>query len=111
MRPTLYTVQRDRPGRLSTMAKPRGDDWLDDEMRDLRRNGVDVLVCALTDPELRDLGLGAEAAAAHHAGLAFVAIPAATARFPTNPQRCPTSTTWSHTSAPAATSSPTAVMA
>ncbi|MER5481465.1 tyrosine protein phosphatase [Streptomyces sp. NPDC002734] len=76
MRPTLYTVGLpDFPGRLSTMAKPRGADWLEDEMHALRRAGVDVLVCALTSPELVELGLGGEAEAAAAAGLRFVAVP------------------------------------
>jgi protein-tyrosine phosphatase len=75
LRPTLYVVRRDGPGRLSTMAKPRGDDWLDDELHALRRAGVDLLVCALPEPELRELGLAGEAAAARRAGLEFVAIP------------------------------------
>jgi protein-tyrosine phosphatase len=57
------------------MAKPRGDDWLDDELRALRHTGVEVLVCALADAELRELGLAGEAVAAQRAGLEFVAIP------------------------------------
>ncbi len=75
MRPTIYSVHRDGPGRLSTMAKPRGDDWLDDELRALRRVGVDVLVCALPESERLEVGLAGEAAAAQHAGLEFVTIP------------------------------------
>jgi protein-tyrosine phosphatase len=57
------------------MAKPRGDDWLHDELWALRRGGVHVLVCALPDPELHEVGLAGEAAAARRAGLEFVAIP------------------------------------
>ena len=53
-------MRRSGPGRLSTMARPRGGDWLADEMAALRRRGVDVLVCALTDPELAaQVGLAA----------------------------------------------------
>jgi protein-tyrosine phosphatase len=57
------------------MAKPRGADWLHDEMAALKAAGVDVLVCALTQPELNESGLGTEAQVAHAAGLHFVAIP------------------------------------
>jgi hypothetical protein len=49
------------------MARPRGGEWLADELGSLWHVGVDVLVCALTDPELRELGLTAEAAASHTA--------------------------------------------
>jgi protein-tyrosine phosphatase len=75
MRPTLFTVGLPGPGRLSTMAKPRGNDWLEDEMTALSRHGVDTLVCALTRPELDELGLADEPRAAVAAGLRFVAIP------------------------------------
>jgi len=55
MRPTIYIVSRAGPGALSTMAKPRPGDWLDDEMTGLRAMGVDILVCLLTTSELREL--------------------------------------------------------
>ncbi|WP_328411976.1 protein-tyrosine phosphatase family protein [Nocardia sp. NBC_00403] len=57
------------------MAKPRGGDWLHDEMTALRDAGVDILVCALTTAELHETGLADEPAAARAAGLDFVAIP------------------------------------
>ncbi|MFJ3102194.1 tyrosine protein phosphatase [Streptomyces sp. NPDC086835] len=75
MRPRLFTVDLPGPGRLSTMARPRGADWLEDEMSALRSAGVDVLVCALTHSELDELGLALEAGAAAAAGLRFVAVP------------------------------------
>ncbi|MEV8418229.1 hypothetical protein AB0P45_32215 [Streptomyces niveus] len=75
MRPTLFTIDLPGPGRLSTMAKPRGGDWLDDEMRGPREAGVDVLVCALTGPERDELGLSDEERAATAAGLRFVSVP------------------------------------
>jgi protein-tyrosine phosphatase len=75
MRPALFTIDLPGPGLLSTMARPRGDDWLEDEMTALRNHGVDILVCALTRPELDDLGLADEARAAVAAGLRFVALP------------------------------------
>jgi hypothetical protein len=46
--PTLHTIDLPGPGRLSTMAKPRGGDRLEDEMTALRNHGVDILACALT---------------------------------------------------------------
>jgi protein tyrosine phosphatase (PTP) superfamily phosphohydrolase (DUF442 family) len=57
------------------MAKPRGGDWLDDELRGLRRLGIDVLVCTLPSAELAELGLADEAGAAQRTGLEFVWIP------------------------------------
>lgn len=75
MRPSLFTVDLPGAGQLSTMAKPRGMDWLADEMNALNTAGVDILVCALTGPELAELGLETEEQAAATAGLRFVAIP------------------------------------
>jgi protein-tyrosine phosphatase len=75
MRPALFTISRTGPGTLSTMARPRGGDWLDDEMRCLTAAGVSVLVSLLTDTEMTELGLSAEPQAAHAAGLAFHQLP------------------------------------
>ena len=75
MRPTLFAVDQPGPGWLSTMAKPRGGDWLTDEMAALHTAGVTILVCALTTAELDDVDLTDEPRAAHDAGLQFVSIP------------------------------------
>lgn len=57
------------------MAKPRGGDWLADEMSALHAIGVDILVCALTTAELYEVNLTKEAFVAREAGLEFVSIP------------------------------------
>ncbi|PRX92288.1 protein-tyrosine phosphatase family protein [Allonocardiopsis opalescens] len=67
MRPEVFEVAA--PGRLGWMARPRGGDWLDDEMAGLRGLGVDTLVCLLTRPEPAVLELEGEREAAHRAGL------------------------------------------
>lgn len=73
--PTLYSIPVPAAGRLSTMPRPRGGDWLDDQMLAVRSAGVDVLVCLLTDTERAELGLAAEADAATGAGLEFHTFP------------------------------------
>jgi protein-tyrosine phosphatase len=75
VRPTLYTVQRPGSGELSTMARPRGGDWLAEEMKDISIAGVGVLVSALTPTEAASLDLEGEADAAANAGLRFVGFP------------------------------------
>ncbi|WP_405166310.1 hypothetical protein OG203_15205 [Nocardia sp. NBC_01499] len=75
MHPNFYTVDHRGPGRLSIMAKPRGGEWLEDEMTALKASGVDHLVCALTTAELYECDLGAEERTAREAGLQFVSIP------------------------------------
>ncbi|MEV0395196.1 tyrosine protein phosphatase [Polymorphospora rubra] len=59
------------------MPRPRGGDWLDDELAALRGAGVDVLVCLLTTAERAELGLLDEQAAAIRAGLEFHLLPIA----------------------------------
>ncbi|MFD7639372.1 tyrosine protein phosphatase [Kitasatospora sp. NPDC059795] len=75
MRPTLFTVERPGPGRLSTMARPRGGDWLAGELGALAAAGVTDLVSALTPPECAELGLTAEPELAVAAGLRFRSLP------------------------------------
>jgi protein-tyrosine phosphatase len=71
----IFTIAGSGPGKLSTMARPRGGDWLVDEMDALRATGVSLLVSMLTPSEERDLGLAEEAAEAEAAGLEFIALP------------------------------------
>jgi protein-tyrosine phosphatase len=77
MGPTLHLIAGPGPGRIATMAHPRGGPWLADEMAGLRRAGVDVFVSALTWEEDRRLGLTEVAAAAAANGVQFVSFPIA----------------------------------
>ncbi|WP_431682847.1 protein-tyrosine phosphatase family protein [Kitasatospora sp. KL5] len=83
MRASLFTVDLPGPGRLSTMARPRGHDWLADEMAALAAAGADVLVSALTEDEVDELGLAAEPRLAAAAGLEFVPLPIPDRTVPT----------------------------
>jgi protein-tyrosine phosphatase len=69
----IYTVARELPGTLSTMAAPQGD--LDVVLPELRARGVDTLVSLLPPEQVTMLQLGDEAAAARRAGLAFRSLP------------------------------------
>lgn len=75
MRPELFTIQRTGPGSLSTMARPRGGEWLGQEMADLAAAGVTVLTSLLTDAEMAELELGGQADAARAAGITFYRLP------------------------------------
>jgi protein-tyrosine phosphatase len=57
------------------MARPRGNDWINDEMSGLRAAGVNVLVSMLTPAEVNELDLQGEPDAASGAGLEFVSCP------------------------------------
>jgi protein-tyrosine phosphatase len=75
MQPELFLIDRPGPGRLATMARPRGGDCLEAEMAGLARAGVSVLVSMLSDDEMAELGLTREAAEATGAGLEFLRLP------------------------------------
>jgi protein-tyrosine phosphatase len=78
----LYEIAHPAPGRLATMAHPRGRAALDGQMAALRSAGVDVLVSALRPDECEWLGLTDEAGAARRAGLEFVSLPIVDADVP-----------------------------
>lgn len=63
-----------RPG-LAIVARPRGGDWLEDEMSHMKSGGIDTLVSLLEKDEADWLGLGSEAVEAARAGIEFVSYP------------------------------------
>lgn len=88
MAPTLHVIEAPAPGRLATMAHPRGGSLLADEMAALAAAGVHLLVSALTSGEYRRLALAAEPRAAHGAGLEFVSFPIPDRRAPAPSAAC-----------------------
>jgi protein-tyrosine phosphatase len=75
MKAEIYWIQTPSNGRLGTMPKPRGGDWLDTEIQALRQIGVDNIVSLLTYPENVELGLTKEATLCQAYGLDFISFP------------------------------------
>ncbi len=75
MTPRLFEIRRHGPGRLSTMAAPKGFDQLPDDMSALARIGVDTIVSLLTEPERCELGLLDEASVAAEVGIDYSELP------------------------------------
>ena len=63
------------PGRLGITPRPRGGDWLEDEVRAWHRAGVDTVLSLLTPDEVTDLGLAAERDLCLAAGIRFESFP------------------------------------
>jgi protein-tyrosine phosphatase len=61
--------------RLAITPRPRGHDWLRDDLSILRSAGVDVVVSALTSEENEDLGLREEGRFCADTGLHFLSFP------------------------------------
>jgi protein-tyrosine phosphatase len=71
----LFWVDGPWPGKLALAARPRGDDWLDDEIANWRREGVNTVFSLLTSEEENDLGLSNEAHRVKAGGMQFVSFP------------------------------------
>jgi protein-tyrosine phosphatase len=71
----LYWVDGPWPGKLALASRPRGGDWLDEEMTGWRRAGIDTVLSLLTSEEEQDLDLKREAREAKARGLKFVSLP------------------------------------
>ena len=61
--------------RLAIIPRPRGQDWLPDDIGLLKRAGVDVVVSALTTAENEELGLIEESQCCQSKGIAFLSFP------------------------------------
>ena len=75
MRAEIYWIDNASPGRLAIMPRPRGGDWLDDELRSIREQGVGLLVSLLTESEAEDLDLTQESALAESLDLDYLSFP------------------------------------
>ena len=60
MKATIYPIDSAAPNRVAIVARPRGGDWLRDELSALSMEGIDVLVSMLTEEESKELGLERE---------------------------------------------------
>jgi protein-tyrosine phosphatase len=73
MKATIYSIKEAAPSRIAIVARPRGGDWLCDELS--AREGIDVLVSMLTEEETNDLGLHRESGECEAAAIKFVNLP------------------------------------
>ena len=69
--PKLYWIETPTTGRLAISARPRGGDWLEDEIEGWREQGVDTVVSLLTASENEELGLTDEGSVCEGQGFAF----------------------------------------
>jgi len=61
--------------RLAILPRPRGWDWLADDIAAARRSGVDVIVSALTETENEELGLAEESKCCSESKIEFLSFP------------------------------------
>jgi protein-tyrosine phosphatase len=75
MKPHLYWIPGMPYGRLAIMPRPRGGDWLEDELKAWKTAGVDVVLSLLTPSEERDLDLQNERQICSEIGLSYISYP------------------------------------
>ena len=80
----IYWIENDHPGQIGTMGRPRGNDWLIDEIKGLKMRGVDILVSLLESGEIYALGLENEASLCQQAGINFIHLPIPDRNVPTD---------------------------
>jgi len=61
--------------RLAILPRPKGWDWLEDDVAAARRSGVDVIVSALTEAEKQELGLSEEGKCCKESTIEFLSFP------------------------------------
>src|SRR5438034_5772398 len=71
----IYWIDGPWPGRLAIVPRPRGGDWLDEEIGALLAEGVNILVSALTKDEAQDLELIREGEFSKNNGIEFLSLP------------------------------------
>lgn len=72
-------------GRLGIMPRPRGGDWLEDEVKNWKFNEVDIIVSGLTNQEMIELDIRKESDFCKQFGIHFE-------QFPINDRDVPLST-------------------
>jgi len=75
MRKELYWLDDLWPGKLAVAARPRGGDWLKDDVASWKRAHVNVVLSLLTPDEETNLDLLHEAAEVRTQGIDFISFP------------------------------------
>jgi protein-tyrosine phosphatase len=72
----------DNSAQIGIMARPRGNDWLEDEINHLKNNKVGVLVSLLETSEIDELKLNLEEELCFTKGITFINFPIADRDIP-----------------------------
>jgi protein-tyrosine phosphatase len=75
MGPKLYWIEVSPGWRVAISARPRGGDWLEDEIEGWRKEGIDIVVSLLTKSENEELDLASEASVTRRKGIEFHSFP------------------------------------
>ncbi|MDI3321610.1 dual specificity protein phosphatase family protein [Pinibacter soli] len=77
-----WIYHSDNAGRLGIMARPRGGDWLADEIASIKKQKVELLVSLLESEEVNELGLRQEETFCKDNSIEFISFPIADREVP-----------------------------
>ena len=80
----IYWIDAGLAGRLAIMARPRAGDWLEDEIDNWRKAGIDCVVSLLEPVEVRELGLVEEANLCRSMNMTFTTFPIPDRQIPSS---------------------------
>src|ERR1700686_566784 len=72
---STYRIKGRWIGRLAIVSRPRGGDWIDDEVRAWKDEGLNAVVSLLTEEEQGEFDLIREKDASEKQGLQFFSLP------------------------------------
>lgn len=71
----VYWTQENFPGQIALVPRPRGGDWLEDEVRAWKNAGLNVIVSMLESEEIYSFGLELEEEFCRENGIKFFSLP------------------------------------
>lgn len=77
MRTKPFWIEGPWTGRLAILLRPRGADWLEDEVGSWHQAGIDAIVSVLTPDEIANFDLAQEADPCEASGIQFLSFPIA----------------------------------
>ena len=81
----IFWIIGDPPAPLAIVLRPRGGEWLEEELLRLKEGGIEILVSLLEADEAAMLDLAEEAGLARQAGMTFLSYPIPDTRIPPDP--------------------------
>ncbi|MBI4639560.1 MAG: dual specificity protein phosphatase family protein [Candidatus Tectomicrobia bacterium] len=75
MRTECYWIEGPWPGRFAIVPRPRGGDWLEEEVRSWQHAGLDMVVSLLTPDEVADFDLSQEGEWCQAYGIELISFP------------------------------------
>jgi protein-tyrosine phosphatase len=80
----IFWVNGPSSPHLAIVLRPRGDDWLEDELQRMKAGGIQTVVSMLEPFEAELLGLRDEESTAQRVGLEFLSYPVPDTHVPTD---------------------------